>query len=103
MNSEMQARELLARGMDAEFPVTASRLRNVEFATDHFPAGTQVAIRVLIPLVEQRAELLDALKKCEYALRRYTIKSGSDEDARHRATGIRLAQATIARATESKS
>ena len=53
-------------------------------------------------LAEQRAELLEALKKCEYALRRYTIKSGSDEDARHRSEGISLAQTAIANATQQR-
>ena len=61
MNSEMQAREVLAGGMDAEFPVTASRLRSIDFETDLFPKGTQVSIRVLTQLLEQRAELLEAL------------------------------------------
>ena len=67
MNSEMQAREVLAGGMDAEFPVTASRLRSIDFETDLFPKGTQVSIRVLTQLLEQRAELLEALRKLEKA------------------------------------
>ena len=51
-------------------------------------------------LTEQRAALLEALKKCEYALRRYTIKSGSQEDAKYRGIGINEARAAIAFATQ---
>ena len=67
-------------------------------------AGTVLHETGLTPrqLAEQRAELLEALKKCEYALRRYTIKSGSDEDARHRSEGISLAQTAIANATQQR-
>ena len=61
-------------------------------------AGTVLHETGLTPrqLAEQRAALLEALKKCEYALRRYTIKSGSQEDAKYRGIGINEARAAIA-------